>query len=90
MLGLGAAMIAVGQVGEKALMGFLREAAHWRPRDTVAVVAAGLVALGVMAVLTMTLYVWLPLGLLARAAGARLAGQNVQFGYRPAPVPNWR
>lgn len=81
-------MAVLGQIGERALMGFLREAAHWRPRDTMALVAVGLATLAVMAVLTMTLYVWLPLGLLTRVAGARLARQNVQFGFRPAP--SWR
>ncbi|MEW5934963.1 MAG: hypothetical protein AB1816_15415 [Bacillota bacterium] len=89
LVGLGAAMIAVGRVGERALVGFLREAAHWRPRDTLALVAAGLATLAVMVVLTVTLYAWLPLGLLVRAAGRRLAGESHQLGYRPAPVSGW-
>jgi hypothetical protein len=83
-------MVVVGRVGERALMGFLREAGHWRPRDTLALVAVGLATLAVMAVLTVTLYVWLPFGLLVRAAGVRLTGQNVQFGFRPTPAPSWR
>lgn len=87
---LGSAMVVVGRLGEAALTGFMREAARWRPNDAVVVVAAGLAALTVMVILTATLYIWLPVGLLIRVAGQRLAGENRQLGYRFVPVPNWR